>query len=303
MKILVTGITGYIGSGLVPRLVAGEHSVVGFSRRGLAQGSVPVVKGDAITGAGLDEALDGVDVAYYLMHSLEASSDGSFSARELRAAENFARAARAAGTPRVIYLGGPMPQAGPTSPHLASRLAVERIILQSAPCAIALRASIVIGSGSRSFRLLVRLVERMPVIPLPAWHRHRTSPLDERDIIEVLARATTSDELCGGATDVAGPEDLTYQELIQRIRDLLLLRRPTIGFKRLNVTPLVSRVAAVIAEEDHELIGPLMESLQNDLLPSRPGAAELLGVRLHSLDSAIERALREWEAVEPLAAR
>jgi uncharacterized protein YbjT (DUF2867 family) len=303
VRILVTGITGYIGSRLTPRLLADGHVVVGFSRGGLADGPVPVVQGDAITGAGLDQALDGVGVAYYLMHSLEASAAGPFSGRELQAAENFARAARAAGTERVIYLGGPMPQGGATSAHLASRLAVERIVLDSAPCAVALRASIVIGAGSRSFRLLVRLVERMPVIPLPAWRTHRSNPIDERDMIEILARATASQELCGKASDAAGPEELTYEELIQRIRDLLLLRRPTIGLRRLTVTPVVSRVAAVIADEDHGLIGPLMESLQHDLVPSRPGAAELLAVKLHSLDSAIERALREWEQVEPLAAR
>jgi uncharacterized protein YbjT (DUF2867 family) len=303
VKILVTGITGYIGSRLAPRLLADGHVVVGFSRRGLAQGPVPVITGDAVTGPGLDQALDGVQVAYYLMHSLEASAEGAFSARELQAAENFARAAQAAGTERVIYLGGPMPQTAVASAHLASRLAVERIVLESAPCAVALRASIVVGAGSRSFRLLVRLVERMPVIPLPAWRTHRSNPIDERDMIEMLARAATGQELCGRAIDAPGPEELTYEELIERIRDLLLLRRPTIGLGRLTATPVVSRMAAVIANEDHGLIGPLMESLQHDLLPSRPGAAELLGVRLHSLDSAIERALREWEEVEPLAAR
>jgi uncharacterized protein YbjT (DUF2867 family) len=303
VKTLVTGITGYIGSRLAPRLLADGHAVVGFSRSGQAEVQVPVVKGDAITGAGLDQALDGVEVAYYLMHSLETSAEGAFGARELQAAENFALAAQAAGAERVIYLGGPMPRTGITSPHLASRLAVERVVLDSAPCAVALRASIVIGAGSRSFRLLVRLVERMPVIPLPAWRTNRSSPIDERDMIEMLAQAAASGELCGRAVDAAGPEEITYEELIERIRDLLLLRRPTIGLGRLTVTPVVSRVAAVIADEDHGLIGPLMDSLQHDLLPSRPSAGELLGVRLHALDSAIERALREWEEVEPLAAR
>ncbi len=96
---------------------------------------------------------------------------------------------------------------------------------------------------------------------------------------------------------------VSYGQLVERIRDLLLLGRPTVSFKRLNVTPIVSRVAAVIGGGPYDLIGPLMESLQNDLLPRDGGAAELVGVRLHSLDSAIEHALAEWEAVEPLAAR
>jgi uncharacterized protein YbjT (DUF2867 family) len=303
MKILVTGITGYIGSHLAPRLAADGHTVVGLSRRSAAGGQFPVLVGDAVTGAGLAEALEGIETAYYLMHSMGPSVNGSLSGRELQAAQNFSAAAQAAGIQRVVYLGGLMPERGRMSPHLASRLAVEETLLEATPCPIALRASIVVGAGSRSFRVLVRLVERMPVIPLPAWERHRTSPVDERDMIEILARAGTAPGLCGRHVDVAGPEDLSYGEFVQRIRDVLLLGRPTISFRRLTATPLVSRVAAVIAGEDHGLIGPLMESLQTDLLPSRPAADELLGVRLHSLDSAIERALRDWEAVEPLAAR
>jgi uncharacterized protein YbjT (DUF2867 family) len=303
MNILVTGITGYIGSRLAPQLVDEGHSVRGFSRRGSVGGPVPVITGDAVTGAGLDEALKGVEVAYYLMHSLEPSHDGSLGARELTAARNFARAVRAAGTERIVYLGGLMPARGPASPHLVSRLAVERVLLEAAPCAVALRASIVIGAGSRSFRILVRLVERMPVIPLPAWRTRRTSPVDERDMIDILAEGATAQDICGRHVDVAGPEELSYEDLIERIRDHLLVGRPTIALKRLTVTPVVSRVAALIAGEDHDLLGPLMESLGDDLLPSKPGAAELLGVRLHSLDAAIERSLREWEAVEPLAAR
>lgn len=303
MNILVTGITGYIGSRLAPRLRTEGHSVRGFSRRASAAGDVPVVAGDAVTGTGLEEALEGIDVAYYLLHSMEASSNGSFAARELRAAENFASAAQAAGTERIVYLGGLMPAHGARSPHMVSRLAVEDALRRAVACPVALRASIVIGARSRPFRLLVRLVERMPVLPLPAWRSRRTTPVDERDILEILARAATAPELCERHVDVAGPEELTYGEFVERIRDHLLVGRPTINFKRLSVTPVVSRVAAVITGEDHELIGPLMDSLQDDMLPSHPYASELLGVRLHPLDSAIERALREWEAIEPLAAR
>ncbi len=303
MNILVTGITGYVGSRLAPHLAAQGHDVRGFSRRAGEAGEFPVLTGDAVTGAGLAEALEGTDVDYYLLHSMEAASNGSLGARDLRAAQNFVRAAQAAGTERVVYLGGLMPAGGPHSPHLASRLAVEQTLLDGLPCAVALRASIVIGAGSRSFRILVRLVERMPVIPLPAWRTRRTSPVDERDMVEILTRAATAPGLCGHHIDVAGSEELSYGELVERIRDLLLLGRPTLRLRRLTATPVVSRVAAVIAGEHLDLIGPLMESLQDDLLPSRPSAAELLDVRLHSLDSAIERALREWESTEPLAAR
>ncbi len=304
MNILITGITGYIGSRLAPRLVREGHAVRGLSRRPRGPGGgVPLVEADVVSGKGLERALDGIDVAYYLVHSMEPSLDGPFAERDRLGAENFARAARAAGTQRIVYLGGLVPAGGRVSTHLASRLEVERILAGAAPCSLALRASLVIGAESRAFRFLVRLVERLPVLAVPAWRTRRTSPIDERDMVELLARAATSDRLCGQSLDAGGPEIVTYGELIDRIQDHMLLGRPTIGFKRLTVTPIASRIAAVIAGESHELVGPLMESLGEDLLASDDRAAELLGVRLHSLDSAIEHALREWEATEPLAAR
>ena len=122
-------------------------------------------------------------------------------------------------------------------------------------------------------------------------------------MIELLARAATNEQIAGQTLDVGGPEEITYRQLIERIRDNLLLARPTIGLGRLTATPIASRIAAVLASEEYELIGPLMESLATDLLAGDTRAAELLGVRLHSLDSAIEHALGEWEATEPLAAR
>jgi uncharacterized protein YbjT (DUF2867 family) len=304
VKILVTGSTGYVGSRLIPRLQRDGHEVRGFSR-GPRQSAlqIPTVRGDAVSGAGLERALAGIDVAYFLIHSMEAATDTAFKVRERTAAENFAGVAQASGVQRIIYLGGLLPAAGTPSPHLASRLAVENILLAASPCSVAFRASIVIGARSRSFRFLVRLVERLPVLAVPAWRTNRTRPIDERDVVELLARAATSDRVCGQSLDVGGPDVVSYGELIERIRDLMLVGRPTIGFKRLTLTPVASRIASLIAGEENELIGPLMESLGTDLLLRDNRAAELLSVKLHSLNSAIERALRDWEAVEPLAAR
>ena len=303
MNVLVTGITGYVGSRLAPVLAREGHAVRGFTRRGDTTLEFPVTRGDLVSGKGLQQAFEGVDIAYFLIHSMETSLDDSFPARERRAAENFAHAAREAGTSRVVYLGGLAPAANSASIHLRSRLEVERILLEAAPCSVALRASIVIGAGSRSFRFLVRLVERLPVLAIPAWRTNRTAPIDERDMIELLARAAGSEAVCGQALDAGGPETVTYEELIERIRDSLLLNRPTLRFRRLTLTPIASRVSAVIAGEDPALVGPLMAGLDGDLLPRDDRAARLLDVRLHSLDAAIERALREWEAGEPLAAR
>ena len=129
-----------------------------------------------------------------------------------------------------------------------------------------------IGARSRSFRFLVRLVERLPVLTLPAWRSFRTAPIDERDVVEMLAAAATlpTATIAGDSPsaerslDIGGPDTLSYGEMIGRIAELMLVRRPVLGFG-VNVTPVAARVAAAIASEDPDLILPLMQSLHGDL--------------------------------------
>ena len=302
MRVLLTGISGSIGAALAPVLLRAGHDLRGFARpTARVRLDLPVVRGDAVTGAGLDEALDGIDVAYFLIHSME--GEASFEQRERRAVENFTAAAQRAGLRRAVYLGGIVPEQRLLSRHLRSRLEVERMLLDALPEAVALRASIVIGARSRSFRFLVHLVERMSVLALPAWRVHRTRPIDVRDVAAYLAASATTKHARGGLSlDIAGPDMLTYEQIIGRIADLMLVRRPAVRLGR-DATPLVAPVAARIAGEDTGFIGPLMESLTSDLLPRDERAPALLGVRAHSFDRAVERALREWESVEPLRAR
>ena len=306
MRVLVTGITGFVGAALTPRLLAAGHEVVGFARDpSRVAFDVPVVQGDALTGEGLDRALDGVDVAYYLIHSMEPGQTQveGFDVRDRRAAELFADAVQRAGAKRVVYLGGLVPPERAASLHLASRLEVEETLITATPESVALRASIVIGARSRSFRFLVRLVERLRVLPLPAWRDFRTQPIDGRDVLAFLQAAATSKPAAGHSLDIAGPDVLSYGEMVQRIADEMLVGRAPLRL-RFNATPLASRVAAAVAGERHELIGPLMEGLEGDLLPRDMCAPELLGVRLHSFSAAVQHALREWEdSGEPLAAR
>jgi uncharacterized protein YbjT (DUF2867 family) len=308
VQVLVTGASGAIGAELIPRLAAGGHRVRAFGRepsRIVAEGVSEVVRGDAISGAGLAEALDGIDVAYFLIHSMETAVNGTgtFADRDRRAAERFAAAATEASVRRIVYLGGLVPADAPASAHLASRLEVEGALLAAVPEAVALRASIVIGARSRSFRFLVRLVERVPVMALPAWRAHRTAPIDARDVMTFLERAGTSDAVDGRLSlDVGGPDVVTYAELVERIRDGLLIGRPRVDLP-FELTQVASRVAAAIAGEDLGLVAPLMGSLTADLLPRDDRAVALFDVRLHRLDAAIERALGEWETIEELAGR
>ncbi len=323
MQILVSGASGFVGSELAARLAHDGHSLRALGRDGprlraaleltmdSAADEVQLAVGDAVSGSGLREALEGIEVAYYLIHSMERVPRGTpgFEVRELWAAQNFARAAAAEGVGRIVYLGGLVPHweahgrggRAAASRHLASREQVERVLLSAVPDSVALRASIVIGARSRSFRLLVRLVERMPVLTLPAWQRYRTQPIDERDVIEMLA-ACAQARLPQNTLEVGGPEVLSYGEMLSRIAELMIVGRPSVGLG-VNLTGFTSRVAAAIAGEDPELVSALMAGLQGDLVVREDHAAELLQVRLHSFDAAVEHALREWERREPLAAR
>jgi len=304
MRILLTGASGSIGAALLPALEDAGHDVRGFGRDpARVPAGLDFVRGDAISGAGLDEALDGIEVAYFLIHSMEGRAGGGFEDCERATALNFVEAAQRAGVRRVIYLGGLVPQSVALSRHLGSRLEVERILLAGLPEAVALRASIVIGARSRSFRFMVHLVERMKVLALPPWREHRTQPIDVRDVGAFLLAAATTPHARGGLSlDIAGPDVLTYGQMIERIADLMLVRRRSLRFGA-NATAVVAPIAAALAGEESGFIRPLMESLSSDLLPRDDRAPALLGVRLHRFDRAVERALREWEAREMLAAR
>jgi uncharacterized protein YbjT (DUF2867 family) len=304
---LVTGATGYVGARLLRRLAGEGRPVRALARRPERVEpleGVEALAGDLVSGAGLAGALDGCATAYYLVHSMEAATgNGSpFADRDRGAAERFAAAAAAAGVERIVYLGGIEP-APPLSAHLRSRLEVERILLDAVPGSTALRASIVIGSGSSSFRILVRLVERLRVLPLPAWRANRTQPVAERDVIEYLARTPAVAGAAGRSLDIAGPDLLSYGDMIERIAEAMGVGRTPLGFGA-SLTPPAAAVVAALTGQPLELVRPLMESLESDLLPRDPAEApRLYDIRPLGFDRAVERALREWESVEPLGAR
>jgi uncharacterized protein YbjT (DUF2867 family) len=304
---LVTGATGYIGGRLLRR-IAGEGRPV----RALARSperleqlaGVETAKGDLLSGAGLARALEGCHSAYYLVHSMEASANGrDFAARDRQAAETFGRAAAAAGVERIVYLGGIEPDGGASSTHLRSRLEVERILLEAVPGSTALRASIVIGAASSSFRVLVRLVERLRVLPMPAWRDNRTQPIAERDVLEFLARTPAVPAAAGRSLDVAGPDAMTYGEMVERIAEAMGVGRMPLGFG-ISLTAPASPVVAAVTGQPLELVRPLMESLESSILPrDADEAPRLYGIRTLPFDRAVTRALAEWESREPLGAR
>ena len=307
---LVTGASGYVGSRLVERLLAEGRPVRALARDPSRMGpraGVEVVQGDVLSGDGMKAALDGCAVAYYLVHSMEAVAGGDerddFAARDRRAATRFAADAAAAGVERVVYLGGVAPASGAPSTHIASRVEVERILLAGAPGATALRASILIGARSSSFRILVRLIERLRLLPLPAWRANRTQPIAERDAIEFLARTPGTPATAGRFLDIAGPDVVSYGEMIEQIADHMGVGRTPIGLG-VSLTPPASAFVSAVTGQPLELVRPLMESLEHDLLPRDAGEApRLYGIAPLSFDRAVERALADWESREELAAR
>jgi uncharacterized protein YbjT (DUF2867 family) len=304
---LIVGATGYLGTLLTKALVAEGRAVRALSRRPpqvAPPSAVETVLGNVLNDEGLDAALEGCDVAYYLVHSMEAGA-GSFEVRDRLAAQNFVAACRRTGVERVVYLGGIEPS-GPLSPHMRSRLEVERILMEGIPGATGLRASIIIGAGSPSFRLMVRLIERIPVLPLPPWRDRRTQPIAERDVVDCLVRTPLVDATAGRSIDIVGPDALSYASILEGIAAELEIDRPGVKLS-VFTAPAFAAVASRIAGSDVDLVRALMGSLNADVLPRDARAAEemeeLFGFRPLPFVRAVRRALADWEQDEPLGAR
>jgi uncharacterized protein YbjT (DUF2867 family) len=291
-RVLVTGATGFVGRHLVRALVADGHLVLAASRhppRAHAPRSrVRWVRLDVDDGRSVDEALQGARVAYYLVHALHARGD--YAARELRAAERFARSAQRRGVARIVYLGGVAPS-GPASRHLRSRLAVGEALRQGAVPVVELRAGMIVGAGSDSFRMVRDLCVRLPVLLLPDWLRHRSQPVAIDDAVVALRAAAALPAPSSVALDLPGPEVLSGADILCRTRRLLGLS--TQGHAVAGVGPaLAARGARWLTRVDPRLLRELLLGLQGDLLAVDQGIWNFVPghVRL-DFDTAARRAL------------
>ena len=301
---LVTGATGYVGGRLIERLRAEGRDVRVLVRdpsRFEPLEGVEVAPADVLRRDTLARALDGCSSAYYLIHSMEPGTE-RFADRDRAAAENLAAAAQDAGVERVVYLGGLVPEGGPRSAHLRSRLEVEEILLAALPRSTALRASIVIGARSSPFAILVRLVSSLRFVPLPSWRVRRTQPIFEGDAIEYLARTPLTPEAEGRSLDIVGPEVMTYAEMIERIAEAMGVGRMPVPLPTTQ-TPAASAVVSAVTDLPLELVRPLMQSLEHDLLPRNDDAHRIYEIKPHTFDRALDHALRDWERTEALTAR
>lgn len=303
MRILVMGATGYIGGRLVPMLVSAGHRVRCLSRRPeqLAgvdwADQVEVVRGDALDAPTLDAAMEGIEVVYYLVHSIGTGT--SFQDSDRAAATNTAAAAARAGVSRIVYLGGLVPE-GPASPHLASRAEVGQIFLDGAVPAVVLQAGVIIGSGSASFEMLRYLTERLPVMVTPTWVSSRVQPIAVRDVLAYLTGVLDLPPSTNRRYDIGGPDVLTYREMMQRYAEVAGLSRRIIVPVPVLSPWLSSQWVNVITPVPKAIAQPLIESLRNDVVATEHDLEALLPRELCPFDEAVHLALeriRDGEVV------
>ncbi|KAA8969213.1 DUF2867 domain-containing protein [Mycobacterium sp.] len=268
IRALVTGSTGYIGSRLVPRLLGEGHHVRALARNPARLADVPwrtraeVVRGDLGEMDSLAGAFEGIDVVYYLVHSMGMARD--FAAEEARAVHNTVNAARDAGVRRVVYLGGLHTEGRKLSPHLDSRRVVGDILIRSGIETVVLQAGVVVGSGSGSFEMIRHLTDRLPVMTTPKWVHNKIQPIAIADVLHYLVAAATAPVPMSRTWDIGGPDVLEYGDMMRIYADVARL-----GKRYLIVLPfLTPRIASLwvgtVTPIPPGLARPLIESLECD---------------------------------------
>ena len=295
----VTGVTGYVGGRLVPELLAAGYRVRAVARnpdrlRGRPwYGAVEPVRADVAEPAQIRAALDGVQVAYFLVHSLGAGP--ALAETERRTAQAFAQAAADAGVRRIVYLGGLSPAGERLSAHLSSRDEVGRVLLASGVPTTVLRAAVVLGSGSASFEMMRYLTERLPVMTTPRWVRTRVQPIAVRDVLRYLVGAAAMPPEVNRAFDIGGPDVLTYAELMQRYAAIAGLRRRVILPVPLLSPRLSSLWVGLVTPVPARLARPLVDSLVHEVVTHEHDVATYVPdppEGLTGVDTAIRLALQ-----------
>jgi uncharacterized protein YbjT (DUF2867 family)/uncharacterized protein YndB with AHSA1/START domain len=298
--VLVTGATGYIGGRLVPALLEKGYAVRVFVRSParLAGRSwvdrVDVVQGDVLVPETLGPALEGIQAAYYLIHSMQGSDD--FHRRDLIAARNFSRAAHKAGVERIIYLGGLGDPEADLSEHLKSRQETGQALTESGVPVTEFRAAIIVGSGSISFEMIRYLTERLPVMICPQWVYTHVQPIAIADMLAYLTAALETPESVGKIIEVGGADVLTYGEMMEGYAEMRDLKRWLIPVPVL--TPgLSSHWVHWMTPVSASITRPLIEGLRNEVVVRDDTARELFpDIQPVGYRSAVKTALSRLEA-------
>ena len=270
LRCLVTGATGYIGARLVPRLLDEGHRVRALARNPDKLADVPwreqveVARGDLADVDSLIDAFDGMDVVYYLVHSMGSSKN--FADEEGCAVRNVVTAARRTGVRRVVYLSGLHPENSDLSPHLESRKAVGEALIDSGIEAVVLQAGVVIGSGSASFEMIRHLTDRLPVMTTPKWVHNRIQPIAVYDALYYLVAAATVAVPSSRTWDIGGPDVLEYGDMMQIYAEVAGLRRRHLIVLPFLTPTIASLWVGIVTPIPSGLARPLIESLECDAI-------------------------------------
>jgi uncharacterized protein YbjT (DUF2867 family) len=286
MKVTVFGATGVVGRTLLPLLA--DHDVTAVSRSARTDPGARWVVADATTGEGVAGALEGAEIAYYLVHSLGARD---FEQQDRVAAESFARAAAEAGVQQIVYLGGLGADDPDASPHLRSRRETGRRLASAGVPVTTLRAAMIVGKGSAAFETILALVERLPVMVAPSWVSTPTQPIALDDIARYLAGVCGNADTYGESYDAGGPEVMSYRQMIERIASLLG-RTPKIVEVPVLTPYLSSLWLNLVTPVNASVARPLVEGLRSPTIAREERIRALIPFQLTSFDEAARRALR-----------
>ena len=300
-RVLLTGATGHVGGHLLRALREDGVAVRATTRRPGSLDLEPpheVVQADVLDSASLAPALDGVEAAYYLVHSLDAS--GSFAERDREAAQGFATAAEEAGVGRIVYLGG-IARGDDLSDHLASRAEVGKILRSAAVPTLELRASIVIGAGSLSFETIRNVVDPLPVVTLPEWVKTFSQPIALDDVVAYLRAALEVDLPESRVVEIGGADRVPYLDVMEEYARQAGLSRRFVTVPvpvGPSATSLLPDAATALVPDSVRATMKLVESLAHETLAEDGGLARELfpGIEPVGVAEAIRRALDEERA-------
>jgi uncharacterized protein YbjT (DUF2867 family) len=288
VRVAVFGATGTIGRPLVARL-AREHEVVPISRsERIADDTLTWCVADAADADSTRRALEGIEVAYYLVHSL---GQADFEERDLRAAENVAKQAERAGVRQLVYLGGLAADDVDLSPHLRSRVETGRRLEAGSVPVTTLRAGMIVGAGSAAFETIVALVDRLPAMVTPRWVSTPTQPIALEDALSYLTGVSGLKAALGRGFDIGGPEVMTYREMIERVARIRG-KRPFIVEVPILSPRLSSYWLHLVTPVRADVARPLIEGLRTPTIVRDDAIDELLPIKKTPFDEAASAALK-----------